>query len=77
MEQLQLDRLVEQLEGAFGEEPPFSSAELSSGQVDVLRQVFGDASGLTIETAPGAGTKVSFVVPKFSPGISDDDYASR
>lgn len=42
MEQLQLDRLVEQLEGAFGEEPPFSSAELSSGQVDVLRQVFGD-----------------------------------
>ena len=27
--------------------------------------------------APGAGTKVSFVVPKFSPGISDDDYASR
>lgn len=42
MEQLQLDRLVEQLEGAFGEELPFSTGELSLGQVDVLRQVFGD-----------------------------------
>lgn len=42
MEQLQLDRLVQQLEGAFGEELPFSSAELSTEQVDVLRQVFGD-----------------------------------
>jgi hypothetical protein len=42
LEQLQLDRLVEHLEGAFGEEPPFSSGELTPGQVDVLRQVFGD-----------------------------------
>lgn len=42
MEQVQLDRLVERLEGAFGEELPFSSGELSLGQVDVLRQVFGD-----------------------------------
>ncbi|MBP6681783.1 MAG: hypothetical protein KA159_00630 [Halioglobus sp.] len=42
MEQLQLDRLVERLEGAFGEELPFSSGELSQGQVEVLRQVFGD-----------------------------------
>ncbi len=42
MEQLQLDRLVELLEGAFGEELPFSSGELSPGQIDVLRQVFGD-----------------------------------
>jgi hypothetical protein len=42
LEQLQLDRLVEHLEDAFGEEPPFSSSELSLGQVDVLRQVFGD-----------------------------------
>ena len=54
------------------------SDSVGLGNVDArLRQVFGDASGLTIETAPGAGTKVSFVVPKFSPGISDDDYASR
>lgn len=42
MEQLQLDRLVEQLDEAFGEELPFSSGELSVGQVDTLRQVFGD-----------------------------------
>ena len=42
MEQLQLDRLVQHLEGAFGEEPPFSSGELTLGQVDVLREVFGD-----------------------------------
>jgi len=42
LEQLQLDRLVGQLEGAFGEELPFSSGELSPGQVEVLGQVFGD-----------------------------------
>jgi len=42
LEQLQLDRLVERLESAFGEELPFSSGELSQGQVEVLRQVFGD-----------------------------------
>jgi hypothetical protein len=42
LEQLQLDRLVERLEGAFGEELPFSAGELSQGQVEVLRQVFGD-----------------------------------
>jgi len=42
LEQVQLDRLVECLEGAFGEELPFSSGELSPAQVEVLRQVFGD-----------------------------------
>ena len=42
MEHLHLDRLVEQLEAAFGEELPFSSVDLSLGQVDVLQQVFGD-----------------------------------
>ena len=34
-----------------------------------LRQVFGDDFGLVVETAPGAGTKVSFRVPKFAPGV--------
>ena len=34
-----------------------------------LRQVFGEAYGLVVETAPGAGTKVSFRVPKYSPGV--------
>jgi two-component system LytT family sensor kinase len=40
------------------------------GNVDArLRQVFGDRYGLIVETAVGAGTKVSFRVPKFAPGV--------
>ena len=40
------------------------------GNVDArLRQVYGDARGLVIETAPGAGTKVIFRVPKYAPGV--------
>ncbi len=40
------------------------------GNVDArLRQVYGDDHGLVVETAPGAGTKVTFQVPKFAPGI--------
>ncbi|MFV0457678.1 MAG: sensor histidine kinase [Actinomycetales bacterium] len=40
---------------------------LGMGNVDArLRQVFGDDAGLVVETAEGAGTKVSFRVPKFS-----------
>jgi len=40
------------------------------GNVDArLRQVYGDDYGLVVETAPGAGTKVTFRVPKFAPGI--------
>ena len=40
------------------------------GNVDErLRSVFGDEHGLVIETAPGAGTKVSMRVPKYSPGV--------
>jgi two-component system LytT family sensor kinase len=34
-----------------------------------LRQVFGDDYGLVVETAPGAGMRVSFRVPKFAPGV--------
>ncbi|HEX2704710.1 MAG TPA: histidine kinase [Candidatus Lustribacter sp.] len=41
------------------------------GNVDArLRQAFGDQHGLVVETAPGAGTKVSFRVPKFAPGVT-------
>ena len=36
---------------------------------DRLRSVFGPGCGLVIETAPGAGTKVSMRVPKFQPGV--------
>ena len=43
------------------------------GNVDSrLRQVYGDQYGLVVETAPGAGTKVSFRVPKFAPGVQAD-----
>ncbi len=39
------------------------------GNVDArLRQVYGDEFGLVVETAPDAGTKVTFRVPKFAPG---------
>ena len=40
------------------------------GNVDErLRQVYGDEYGLVVETAPGAGTKVSMRVPKYHPGV--------
>ncbi|WP_277830094.1 histidine kinase [Speluncibacter jeojiensis] len=43
------------------------------GNVDArLRQVYGDRYGLVVETAPGAGTRVAFRVPKFAPGIHPD-----
>lgn len=34
-----------------------------------LRQVFGDEYGLVVETAPGAGMKVSLRVPKYAAGV--------
>ncbi len=34
-----------------------------------LRQVYGDDHGLVVETAVGAGTKVSFRVPKYTAGV--------
>jgi two-component system LytT family sensor kinase len=34
-----------------------------------MRQAFGDDFGLAIETAPGAGTKVSLRVPKYRSGV--------
>jgi two-component system LytT family sensor kinase len=46
------------------------SDSIGMGNVDArLRQVFGEDYGLVVETAPGAGTKVSFRVPKFAPGV--------
>jgi two-component system LytT family sensor kinase len=40
------------------------------GNVDErLRTTYGDAYGLVVETAPGAGTKVTVRVPKFAPGV--------
>ncbi|MGF1664586.1 MAG: sensor histidine kinase [Kineosporiaceae bacterium] len=34
-----------------------------------LRRAFGDAAGLAVETAPGAGTRVVFRVPKYAAGV--------
>ena len=40
------------------------------GNVDArLRSSFGDDYGLVVETAPGAGTKVTVRVPKYAPGV--------
>jgi two-component system LytT family sensor kinase len=40
------------------------------GNVDGrLRSVFGDDYGLVVETAPGAGTKVTVRIPKFAVGV--------
>jgi two-component system LytT family sensor kinase len=46
------------------------SDSVGLGNVDArLRQVYGDDFGLVVETAPGAGTKVTFRVPKYAPGV--------
>jgi two-component system LytT family sensor kinase len=40
------------------------------GNVDArLRSSFGDDYGLVVDTAPGAGTKVTVRVPKYAPGV--------
>ena len=42
------------------------------GNVDArLRQVYGDEFGLVVDTAPGAGMRVSFRVPKYSPALEE------
>lgn len=47
-----------------------TSDSVGLGNVDArLRQVYGDDYGLVVETGPGAGTKVSFRVPKYAPGV--------
>ncbi|KUG58827.1 sensor histidine kinase [Nesterenkonia jeotgali] len=45
-----------------------SNAHIGVRNVDLrLRQAYGAAAGLVVETAPGAGMKVSMRVPKFQP----------
>jgi two-component system LytT family sensor kinase len=40
------------------------------GNVDSrMRTTYGDAYGLVVETAPGAGTKVTARFPKYAPGV--------
>jgi two-component system, LytTR family, sensor kinase len=58
----------ERVRAALRGEPGSDSVGL--GNVDErLRMVFGDAYGLTVATAPGAGMKVSMRVPKFHPNV--------
>jgi two-component system LytT family sensor kinase len=46
------------------------SDSVGLGNVDArLRQVYGDDFGLVVETALGAGMKVTFRVPKYAPGV--------
>jgi two-component system, LytTR family, sensor kinase len=47
-----------------------SMDSIGLGNVDErLRSAFGDEYGLVVETAPGAGTKVTVRVPKFASGV--------
>ncbi|MEV5883925.1 histidine kinase [Streptomyces sp. NPDC052020] len=51
-----------------GEESPSGGIGLSNVD-DRLRQVYGDAHGLVIETAVGAGMKITVRLPKYQPGV--------
>jgi len=58
----------ERIRAVLAGEPGGDSVGL--GNVDErLRATFGDEYGLVVETAPGAGTKVTVRVPKFAPGV--------
>ena len=58
------DRVRSALAGASGSE------SVGLGNVDQrLRTVYGDEYGIVIETAPGAGTKVTVRLPKYAPGV--------
>jgi len=59
------DKLRALLAGAAG---PVSGIGLANVD-ERMRQVYGDEYGLVIETAPGAGTKVSLRIPKSRPGV--------
>src|SRR5437868_9405747 len=53
-----------------GTDPGGDGAGIGLANVDErMRQVYGDEYGLTVETAPGAGTKVNLRVPKYRPGV--------
>ncbi|MEU9245773.1 histidine kinase [Streptomyces sp. NPDC048385] len=57
--------------GGAGASPSPRSGGVGLGNVDArLRQVYGDAYGLVVETAPGAGTKVRIRVPKYRAGVT-------
>lgn len=58
----------EEIRAALADESVTGAVGL--GNVDErLRQAFGRDYGLIVDTAPGAGMKVSLRVPKFAPGV--------
>jgi two-component system, LytTR family, sensor kinase len=58
------------LEGADAAARGGAVGAVGLGNVDArLRHVYGDEYGLVVETGPSLGTKVTFRVPKFAPGI--------
>jgi two-component system LytT family sensor kinase len=38
-----------------------------------LRSTFGDDRGLVVETAPGAGTRITMRIPKYAQAVAGDD----
>jgi two-component system LytT family sensor kinase len=76
---LDQDCVIEVEDDGVGEDPErvrralAGDADLDAvglGNVDArLRNAFSDDYGLVVETAPGAGTKVTVRVPKFAPGV--------
>jgi two-component system LytT family sensor kinase len=67
-----MDPALLQRPGAGGAAPDEDDGghHVGLGNVDDrLRSVFGDGFGLVVETALGAGTKVSMRVPKFQQGV--------
>ncbi|TVT62934.1 sensor histidine kinase [Amycolatopsis rhizosphaerae] len=56
-----------------------TGAHVGLGNINArMRQLFGDEYALMVETAPGAGMKVTLRVPKFAPGVRTElpDYSA-
>ena len=64
--------MSERIPTGCGGRSPVTRRSDSVGLANVderLRASFGDDYGLVVETAIGAGTKVTLRVPKFAPGV--------
>jgi len=58
------------LEGAQGLGPGGRGVQLADPRVSFEEErELGKGRRLVVETAPGAGTKVTFRVPKYAPGV--------
>jgi two-component system LytT family sensor kinase len=67
------DRLLEILTASGAGGAGGTGAGIGLANVDErMRQLYGDAFGLTVETGIGAGTKVNLRVPKNRPGLLPD-----